>query len=341
MRICKRYFGAVVLTFLAAQNANAAQDITNKLFTNRSGDCADYAGDYFATVEDVSRQLTFTASVEISTNMERCIVTTNGIPNHDFNGPTANFANEVEAISGRFEIPRDPEQADRPQELTQSSYDAILLNGIPVDLLSAGCYRPNDRRADENGNVLAGCRDTDPWMLDPPAYDRYFGVDQHNAHAQPDGRYHYHANPNALFLDHEHEEASPVIGFAADGFPVFGTFFRDGSGDIRAARSGYELKTQPRPAPPDGPGGMPDGTYLADYEFTGGGDLDECNGMEVDGQYGYYVTTTYPWVLNCFRGWPNVSFRKRGNEPREARPPRPAGSPHDHRRPPPHRGNPP
>ncbi|MEM9473608.1 MAG: YHYH protein, partial [Pseudomonadota bacterium] len=70
------------------------------------------------------------------------------------------------------------------------------------------------------------------------------------------------------------------------------------------------LKTEPRPGPPDGPGGMPDGTYLEDYEFTGEGDLDRCNGMTVNGQYGYYVTTTYPWVLNCFVGKPDASFNK-------------------------------
>ena len=182
---------------------------------------------------------------------------------------------------------------------------------MPVDLLSAGCYRPNSPRADANGNVVAGCRDSDPWRIDPPAYDRYFGVDLHNAHAQPDGTYHYHANPNALFLDNSFEDPSPVIGFAADGFPVYGTFFRDENGVVRPARSGYELKTGTRPSPPSGPGGTPDGTYLEDYVFIGNGDLDECNGMTVDGDYGYYVTDAYPWVLNCLVGDPDPSFDKR------------------------------
>ena len=56
---------------------------------------------------------------------------------------------------------------------------------------------------------------------------------------------------------------------------------------------------------------MPDGTYLEDYVFTDAGDLDECNGMTVDGQYGYYVTVTYPWVLQCLVGAPDASFDKR------------------------------
>ncbi|MEM9107460.1 MAG: YHYH protein [Pseudomonadota bacterium] len=285
-------------------------DITNSILAKRSSDCADYAGMYTASVEDISRQIDFTSKVEIVARPDECEVTTNGIPNHDFNGPTANFANEVKELPATFRIPRNPQKADSTTRLSQRSYDAILLNGTPVDLLSAGCYRPEGRRVDKNGNVLAGCRDTDPWLLDPPAYDAYFGVDMHNAHAQPDGRYHYHANPNALFLDNDFEQPSPVIGFAADGFPVHGTFFKDEDGVIRRAVSGYVLKTDPRPSPPDGPGGIPDGTYLEDYVFTGEGDLDRCNGMTVDGQYGYYVTTTYPWVLNCFAGTPDASFNK-------------------------------
>ncbi|MEM8841963.1 MAG: YHYH protein [Pseudomonadota bacterium] len=285
-------------------------DMTNLILTERSADCADYAGDYTARVEDISRQIRYESRVEITPGSDACILRSNGIPNHDFNGPTARFANDVKELPVEFRIPRNPQPAPRPDPLSQRMYDAVLLNGTPVDLLSAGCYRPGAPRADANGNVLAGCRDTDPWLIDPPAYDDHFGVDLHNAHAQPDGRYHYHANPNALFLDHDLSEPSPVIGFAADGFPIYGTLFRDATGTVRPAKPGFTLKTTPRPGPPNGPGGLPDGTYLADYEFTGAGDLDECNGMRVDGQYGYYVTTGYPWVLNCLRGRPDPSFAK-------------------------------
>ncbi len=289
----------------------ADKDITNAILSKRSADCADYAGVYSASVEDISRQKRYVSNVEITVDGNECVITSNGIPNHDFNGPTADFANNVRELPATFRIPRDPKQAGSVVRLSQRFYDAVLLNGSPVDLLAAGCYRPSARRADRNGNVLSGCRDADPWLLDPPAYDDFFGVDQHNAHAQPDGRYHYHANPNALFLDNSYEAASPVIGFAADGFPIYGTIFEDSTGVIRPARSGYTLKSEPRPSPPDGPGGMPDGTYLEDYEFTGSGDLDQCNGMTIDGQYGYYVTTTYPWILRCLVGSPDPSFDKR------------------------------
>jgi len=52
-----------------------------------------------------------------------------------------------------------------------------------------------------------------------------------------------------------------------------------------------------------------DGQFRGDWEYQANqGDLDECNGMTVDGQYGYYVTDTFPWVLGCFKGNLDTSF---------------------------------
>ena len=54
-----------------------------------------------------------------------------------------------------------------------------------------------------------------------------------------------------------------------------------------------------------------DGAYIDDYEYQAGvGDLDECNGMMINGRYGYFVTSTYPWMMKCFKGTPDSSFRK-------------------------------
>ena len=64
-----------------------------------------------------------------------------------------------------------------------------------------------------------------------------------------------------------------MIGFAADGFPIYGT-------------------------------------YVDDWEYTASGGLDECDGMEVNGQYWYYVTDSYPWVMGCLNGVGDGSFDK-------------------------------
>ena len=115
-----------------------------------------------------------------------------------------------------------------------------------------------------------------------------------------------------------------MIGFAADGFPIYGPYIDD-NGTIRRVASGYQLKTGDRvPQPGEGafPGGSYDGTFIDDFEFTDAGDLDQCNGMTRDGTYGYYVTDTYPWVIGCFTGTPDASFLKDPLSPPRRRGPR-------------------
>ena len=113
-----------------------------------------------------------------------------------------------------------------------------------------------------------------------------------------------------MFDENPGSDGSPVIGFAADGFPIFGSYFHDtASGQVRKAISGYTLKTGSRGERSDtNPGGEHTGIYNQDWEFTDLGDLDACNGMSINGQYGYYVTDTYPWVMGCISGTPHESF---------------------------------
>ncbi len=283
-------------------------DITNAIFTQRSANCDAYVGDYMATGRDLQRGVDVDAEVSITATDSTCTVMTNGIPNHDFNDNSANFATNIAQVERTLTMVQNPSTAPLPTPLSQTFWDAIMLNGVLVDLLSAGCYRPNDQMADSDGNVLAGCMDGVPWALDPLGPGNKFGADMHNAHLQPDGTYHYHGGPEAMFDDNPGANGSPVIGFAADGFPIYGSYFLDGSGTVRKAVSGYTLKSGTRPSGPMNPGGTYNGTYIQDYEFGNTGDLDECNGMTVNGQYGYYVTDTYPWILNCHSGTRHSSF---------------------------------
>ena len=114
--------------------------------------------------------------------------------------------------------------------------------------------------------------------------------------------------------------ASGVIGFAADGFPIYGPFIDD-NGSIRRVTSSYVLVSeggtrQRKPGESGFPGGTYDGTYIDDYEYrAGSGDLDDCNGRTVNGRYGYFVTNTYPWIMKCFKGTPDISFRKNSGKP--------------------------
>jgi len=97
---------------------------------------------------------------------------------------------------------------------------------------------------------------------------------------------------------------SPLIGFALDGYPVYGPWAyakADGSGGLRRMRSSYRLRSivrrhdwpdgtqlTPEQYGPDVSASDPLGTFAEDYEYVNGsGDLDESNGR-------FAVTPQYP-----------------------------------------------
>ncbi|MEM6288450.1 MAG: YHYH protein [Bacteroidota bacterium] len=280
---------------------DGAADITDARLTARSANCADYADAYTASVTDVQRSVEFDADFVVVSGNGSCTFSSNAIPNHDFNA-TGRFATPVSAQAQTYFVPANPTPAAAATALSLQYDNAVFLNGVKLDLLAAGCFGVGDGRT--------GCNDLDaPYRYDPMGPGSLFGTDEHNAHTQPDGTYHYHGNPKALFEEANPTAPSPVIGFAADGFPIFGSYISD-EGTIRAATSSYRLKSGTRPG---GPGGAYDGTFIDDWEYVdGSGDLDACNGMTVDGVYGYYVTASYPHVLGCFTGTPDASFQKSG-----------------------------
>ncbi|WP_086930274.1 YHYH protein [Agarilytica rhodophyticola] len=294
-----------------------AVDITNAIFSERSPDCGDYVNTYEASVLDIQESTGFEAGVTISSDDETCTFMSDAIPNHDFNDDTADFGGPAAEQELEFTVVRNPSMALSSTPLSQRIKNGIMLNGVVLDILSAGCYDPTNPDADEDGNVGIGCGEDSAWLLDPLGTAKKFGADLNNAHVQPGGLYHYHGSPKAMFDDNPGPEGSPVIGFAADGFPIYGSYFWDeASGTVRKAVSGYTLKEGERISI-DGlnPGGTYDGNYVADWEFTDSGDLDECNGMTVNGQYGYYAIDTYPWVIACHSGTPHESFILNGGGP--------------------------
>ena len=277
-------------------------DITNVTLTSQSKNCIDYIEQFTSTVNDINKGVVYQGDLVISQLGDKCVFNTNAIPNHDFNDGGSAFPNDVSEQDDQFEITISPSKASQVTPLSLQLDNAILLNGVKVDLLAAGCYGV--------GNGKIGCNDiSQPWRYEPMHTANGFAVDSHNAHAQPDGTYHYHGSPIALFED-DVSQSSPVIGFAADGFPIYGTYFND-EGNIRAVTSSYRLKSGSRANGSGDPGGSYDGSFIDDYEYVEGlGDLDECNGMTLDGGYAYYITVSYPYVLSCFSGTPDSSFNK-------------------------------
>ena len=295
-------YGETIRGVVQTDTDHSVIDITDVNLVNQASNCTAYVNAYKSDALDVATNENYNGDLKITLLDQQCVFTTNAIPNHDFNDGTRRFPNSVAEQADEYRIPLSPQLATATMPLSLSIDNAILLNGVKVDILAAGCFGVGDGRI--------GCNNMNqPWRYDPMFSASGFRVDSHNAHTQPDGTYHYHGAPNALFSATEVVE-SPVVGFAADGFPIYGSYIND-NGSVRKVLSSYRLKSGERPSGSGQPGGFYDGTFRDDYEFiAGAGDLDACNGMVVEGSYRYYITDEFPYVLGCFSGTPDDSFYK-------------------------------
>ncbi|MCH9681015.1 MAG: YHYH protein [Deltaproteobacteria bacterium] len=99
--------------------------------------------------------------------------------------------------------------------------------------------------------------------------------------------YHYHlfmvtGSDRCRFSE---SDGRVVYGYALDGYPIYGGF---------DYASSYELTDESL---------FDSDTWAAHTYVEGLGDLDECNGLtDANGNYGYYATETFPYLMGCFRG---------------------------------------
>jgi len=153
------------------------------------------------------------------------------------------------------------------------------------------------------------------------------GFDDCLGHPDQHGCYHHHVNPRCLYNDSDNGHHSPIIGYAFDGYPIYGAYGyanSNGSGGIKRMRSSYQLRTHMvnRDTLPngtivsfadEGPAvgiSYPLGDFMEDYQYiAGSGDLDTNNGRFCvtpdypSGTYAYFVTIdstltpAYPYTL--------------------------------------------
>jgi hypothetical protein len=181
-----------------------------------------------------------------------------------------------------------------------------LLNGVKVDPGTAGS-------CNDSGSSCSLIGNSGSWSIEALGQSSFnFGTDNSNAHVQPGGAYHYHGMPEAFITRLGKGVAMTLVGWAADGFPIYArygyTVATDATSAIKVVKSSYRLKTTPdanRPATSL----YPMGTFRQDYEYAAGtGDLDDCNGRTgvtpefPGGIYHYFATDTYPYLQRCVKG---------------------------------------
>lgn len=185
----------------------------------------------------------------------------------------------------------------------------VSLNGIQYDPNSAATFV----------NTSTGANNIN-WHQEAASVQNQIGQNMgtdNGGHLNPSGEYHYHNIPSNYFsntLGISSNSHSPIVGYAADGFPIYYKYAftnaTDTSSGVASLTSGFTLKTGNRPG--DGvsaPNGTYDGNYYEDYEYSSANtELDECNGrygITPDYPYGtyYYVLTdNYPYIPRCFKG---------------------------------------
>lgn len=256
------------------------------------------------------------SEVAIRISGDQRIITANGLPDHDTGRfPNRDNPNAIREQRYQFTIPVNPQAAREPIPLRRQPF-GIALNGVVFDPGTAEAWQ-NDRRSGWSYEALGG------------AFS--LGLDTNHGHVQPTGAYHYHGLPADLLASLAGGEARmSLMGWAADGFPIYGKWGyadpADPASGVVALSSSYRLKSGERPSHDGQPGGVYDGVFVEDFEYAAGeGDLDVCSGRYgvtpefPEGTYYYVLTEDFPFVPRYFKGTPDRSFARHAPPPRGRR----------------------
>ncbi len=243
--------------------------------------------------------------VSMTTNGAYRVIQANGIPDHPPGQfPNAHNPNSISPQRYYYKVPLHPRIAVQETKLRMQPF-GIAVNGVVFDPGAAEWW---------NRDQSSG------WQYEPFNMPGKLGLDEYNAHVQPNGAYHYHAIPAGLMTKLGGQSKMVILGWAADGFPMYGPMCsadaKNPQSRLKKMTSSYRVKKGARNG---APGGNYDGTFLADFEYIkGAGDLDECNGRFGPtpdfpaGTYYYVLTEDYPFVPRIFKGMPDASFERRG-----------------------------
>lgn len=173
-----------------------------------------------------------------------------------------------------FRIPRAAVAAGYPRPSVAGSVVGVFINGTPIySVLSSVSYE--DRNLWHRDMVAAAAVGSQ--------------------------------TPLVAALIERRDRHSPIIGYALDGYPIYGPYGWDDQRRVRRMRSSYGLVAKRS----DGAlAAFPLGTFTEDYQYRpGSGDLDASNGRFAvtpeypQGTYAYFLSTNddgvfaYPYLI--------------------------------------------
>lgn len=205
------------------------------------------------------------------------------IPGYDI-GPWTGNPNTPANQNFVFKITRNPQQNTGAGTNVGLGHIGVWSNGVSIFNVSDGMSYNN-----------SGVWNRNAYYWEGPSFDECLG------HPQQTGEYHHHVSPKCLYDVTDSTVHSPIIGYAFDGFPVYGAYGytnTNGTGAIKRMRSSYVVSSATTRAngPAVGPG-YPAGCFIEDHVYNAGsGDLDQRNGRFCvtpdypNGIYAYFVT---------------------------------------------------
>lgn len=219
-------------------------------------------------------------------------VKTSGVPNYYADGVSHNNAKDLAAT---WQIPRVPKPATTPTGVMGGQM-GLMLDGSVF-------FHPGDAQSYMGAGV---------WNR-LAYYFEGVDMDASNGHSTPDNMYHHHFD-NLKLHGWDATKHSPIVGYAWDGYPVYGPYGyakSDGTGGIRRMVSSYGTKSYTtRTSGPAVDATYPIGCFIEDWQYNAGsGDLDEHNGRMCvtpeypAGTYAYFTTVdaslkpTYPYFI--------------------------------------------
>ncbi|MBU2938566.1 YHYH protein [Lacinutrix sp. C3R15] len=244
---------------------------------------SDYFGDY--EIEDSA----YGTKTKVTIIGNQRVMITNSLPNHKTGQfPNPGNPNTISEQNKTYSFPVNPKYTGKSQWMREPG---IALNGVKFEPQTAEvvvCETGENYRVEAIQNVID------------------LGLDLNHAHVQPTGEYHYHGTPTSMIETFDTGNDLVHIGFAHDGFPMY--YSKSGKYKpsfklLEGDREGEDCTYTTHITIDIEVKGHHDGTYGSDYEYIEGyGDLDECNGIEIDGNYMYLVTNEFPYVGRCVMG---------------------------------------
>ena len=262
----KNFIAIVLALFSFAALAQAPELATWKQNTTATG--------YNGIVSNVQ-------IVQYSTN--NVYISCTCIPGYSI-GPWTGNPNVASNQNFVFKITRNPQQNTGTATAVGLGHIGVWSNGVSVFNVSDAMSYMNQGVWNRNAYYWEGS-----------------GFDNCLGHPQQQGEYHHHVSPTCLYDDTDSLNHSPIIGYAFDGFPIYGAYAYtnvNGTGAIKRMQSSYVMNSASTRTNGPAVGGMyPNGCFIEDYTYAAGsGDLDERNGrfcITPDypaGTYAYFVT---------------------------------------------------